>query len=61
MIIKLNNNKYELKKVFRWGGIRTYIIIKNDIEIDQLAPNLNTDIAIKQFNEFVENENIKSI
>ena len=61
MIIKLNNNKYELKKVFRWGGIRTNIIIKNDIEIDQLAPNLNTDIAIKQFNKFVENENIKSI
>ena len=57
MIIKSvnkNNNKWELKKVYRWGGIRTFIIIKDGKEIKQLAPNLNKDIAINQFTEIIK-------
>ena len=56
MIIKSvnkNNNKWELKKVYRWGGIRTFIIIKDGKEIKQLAPNLNKGIAINQFKDII--------
>ena len=60
MIIKsVNNNNYkwELKKVYRWGGFRTFIIIKDGEEIGQLPPNINKDIAINKFNNIINKNN----
>tara|TARA_Y100001951_G_C11220769_1_gene228612 strand:+ start:220 stop:414 length:195 start_codon:yes stop_codon:yes gene_type:complete len=48
-IIKKDKDVYELYNDVRWGGYVTPIIVKNDIEIDQYAPNLYTEVAIKKF------------
>ena len=59
MIIKSinkNNIKYSLKKVYRWGGFRTFIILKNGIEIKQLPPNINKDLAINKFNDIIKKD-----
>ena len=48
-----NKYKWCLIKEYRWGGFRTFIILKNGIEIKQLPPNINKDIAINKFDEFI--------
>ncbi|HUS51490.1 MAG TPA: hypothetical protein VMZ91_15075 [Candidatus Paceibacterota bacterium] len=46
---KKDGKLWELSKEFRWGGFLTHVIYVDGKEVDQLAPNLDPKIAIKEF------------
>ena len=53
-----NEEKIEMFKTIRWGGLVTYILKKNGKEYDQYPPNLKSSMAARKFKKDFRNTKI---
>ena len=52
--LKHKGHNYDLIETVRWGGMITYVIKRDGKEIDQCAPNIKKDVAIKEFEKDIK-------